>query len=283
MAFNVFIGWAGKKGRSLAPHLATWIEEFFEEGVQAKTTDLNLYPGQDFTQAVESQLSRNADATILCLSNDGLDSKWIHYEAGTAGSALITPLLVGIDKEDETFKEKWTGPLENRLVANAADPEDIRQMMKGINIKLKRPYPTKKEGTSPSVFDSEFDTKFPKLKAHIEKIINSPEETEGGRNAGISDTNEEQPTIWENRIIGIMHRIGIQEKGYRTDGVSIRTSMSKAGFSEGEYKLAMLLLQQKGYIAKVHLCSPVSYELTKKGLNWIASNIQEFVHESNWC
>jgi hypothetical protein len=273
MAFKIFIGWSGNKGKLLAPILANWIEAFFQRMVEVTTSELDLFPGEDFTQAIEKKLLKNRDAAIFCLSEDGLDSKWVQYEAGNIGkrgrsNKLIVPYLIGINKEDRKFQEKWKGPLSSYLAANANE-NDTRQMLMGINERLEMNYDRQK-------FDSAFQKKSPALMDEIKRIVSPSSKNTPEASIETIDV-EEQLTIWENHTLGAMHNLGVRDKSYRTDAITIRKMMAKAGFSEGEFKLALAILLRRKFIRKVALSNPISFELTDEGIDYVLTNSQDFL------
>jgi hypothetical protein len=104
----------------------------------------------------------------------------------------------------------------------------------------------------------------------------SPSSTSDSINyASESGRDQQHLTLWEDQILVIMRKEGIQDKGFITDEIKIRSLMKEQDSTEGEYKLALLLLQFRGYIEIVITNGLSTYKLTKKGFQWLTENIQK--------
>ena len=104
---NMFLCWSGQRSRSLARALHEFLPRFIP-GLLDNPADNTLFMSDDIAKGsrwfdnVETQLD-NADVGLVCITREGLESGWIHFEAGalaravrkkrTHGSTLYTYLL----------------------------------------------------------------------------------------------------------------------------------------------------------------------------------------------
>ena len=135
--FNVFFCWSGQRSRKLAAELKKHLPKFIPGLAHPNGTNLfmsdDVPKGNRWFDAVEKQLDE-ADVGIVCITREGLQSGWIHFEAGALartirkkrkqGGTLLTYLLgVGSDE--------LTGPLAE-YQATGFDREDTKRLCAAI-------------------------------------------------------------------------------------------------------------------------------------------------------
>src|SRR5712691_10391583 len=104
---RLFISWSGGRSHRLAVVLKKWLETHFKgDGISAFVSS-EIPKGSLWQPAVNAELQR-ADAGLVCLTAQSLDSNWVLFEAGAlstavalnAGEARIFTYLLGVDPAD---------------------------------------------------------------------------------------------------------------------------------------------------------------------------------------
>jgi hypothetical protein len=105
---RLFISWSGGRSHRLAVVLKKWLETHFKgDGISAFVSS-EIPKGSLWQPAVNAELQR-ADAGLVCLTAQSLDSDWVLFEAGAlstavalnAGEARIFTYLLGVDPADQ--------------------------------------------------------------------------------------------------------------------------------------------------------------------------------------
>ena len=134
---DVFFCWSGQRCRRLAGELKKHLPKFIPGLAHANGSNLfvsdDIPKGNRWFDAVEKPLDR-ADVGIVCITREGLQSGWIHFEAGALartirkkrkqGGTLLTYLL-GV-RSDEL-----TGPLAE-YQATGFDREDTKRLCAAV-------------------------------------------------------------------------------------------------------------------------------------------------------
>jgi hypothetical protein len=87
---NIFICWSGDRSQRLARELRTFLSRIIPD---IEKTGSNLFMSDDIAKgtrwfdAVEKELDR-ADAGLVCITREALQSGWIHFEAGALARAV---------------------------------------------------------------------------------------------------------------------------------------------------------------------------------------------------
>jgi hypothetical protein len=270
-SFEIFIGWSGPEGKTLASVLSPWINAFFRGNVLSKTYEIDVPVGTEINRGIR-EIIKNAKVAIFCLTKDRLTNPWPAYEAGhvdqaSGDEALIIPLLMNMAVGDEEFiRAKELNPILSKR-AISVNREDIKKMLQDINDKLEMQY-------LPNKFESKFEDEFPALWERIKQFGDGS--TNGDALIIRERDGDNQLTAVEFRILWIFYREGISEKSFLTDGIKIKKLLEQHGFSNEERKMALLLLQSRNYVEKIEGNDPTSYKLTYEGEHWIESNIKDF-------
>ena len=120
---NTFICWSQSRSKQLAEALRGWLpqvlagEEFFLSS--------DIEKGALWFEAIRNQL-RKADAAIICLTPDNIDSPWMHFEigaiAGRRKESRILTYLFGVKPAD------IKGPLA-AFQSSECTKEDTRKLV----------------------------------------------------------------------------------------------------------------------------------------------------------
>jgi hypothetical protein len=104
---KVFISWSGERSKIIA-EAVNWLLPRIINTIDPWVSSEGIDPGSRWSPEIASQLERT-DFGIICLTNDNLDSPWIHFEAGALSKfidkAFVIPLLF------ENKIKDVTGPL----------------------------------------------------------------------------------------------------------------------------------------------------------------------------
>jgi len=119
-AMNIFICWSGTRSLQLAQalreHLPNFIPGLGEDGDSQSpfVSDKDIPKGARWFDSVEQRLDR-ADAGIVCVTREALQSGWIHFEAGALARAV----------RKKKKLERWEGgTLYTYLLG--VEPEELR-------------------------------------------------------------------------------------------------------------------------------------------------------------
>lgn len=89
---KVFLSWSGQKGRALAELLRDWIPEVLQV-VQPWLSSEDIPLGEHWASAIARRLE-DADAGIICLTQDNVHPQWLKFEAGALSKSLTSPLSI---------------------------------------------------------------------------------------------------------------------------------------------------------------------------------------------
>jgi TIR domain len=83
---RLFISWSGERSHRLAGTMKQWLEAHFPDEITAFVSS-EIEKGSQWFPAVERQL-RKADAGLVCLTPESLESDWVAFEAGALATAV---------------------------------------------------------------------------------------------------------------------------------------------------------------------------------------------------
>lgn len=136
---NIFICWSGDRSRSLARALHTYLPRFIPglldgEGPKSLFISEDISKGSRWFDEVERELDR-ADAGLVCITREALQSGWIHFEAGAlarairrksrARSGALYTYLLGVQPDE------LRGPLAE-FQSTRFDREDTKKLCAAI-------------------------------------------------------------------------------------------------------------------------------------------------------
>ena len=154
--FKVFIAWSGDKSKAVGSKL--------QRRFQTILPNLKIIFSPSFTPgaawANRLQLSlRTANYAILCVTKEGLDSRWMNFEAGAAWKALrqnsVCPLLLNVEAND------LSGPL-SLFQAKRFAREDFEQLCIYLGSKAR---------TNANVVRQNLDAVWIRLEDEVKEIL----------------------------------------------------------------------------------------------------------------
>ena len=104
---KVFLCWSGVRSRGLAESLRDWIPCVIQSA-EPWMSEEDVRKGGRWAFEIGERL-QDANACLVCLTPENLESPWIHFEAGAIAKivdqSLVCPILLGLRAAD------LTGPL----------------------------------------------------------------------------------------------------------------------------------------------------------------------------
>jgi hypothetical protein len=93
---HVFICWSGRRSERLARAMNDqWLPQLLGDRVSSFVSFADIERGERWFDRLLVEL-READAAIVCLTPENLDSRWMHFEAGMVyGRAAVFPVFLG--------------------------------------------------------------------------------------------------------------------------------------------------------------------------------------------
>jgi hypothetical protein len=172
---NVFISWSGERSRALAESIYEWLPNVIQS-IDAFISTRDIHTGSRWNEVLGAHLE-NADLGIFCMTEDNLDSRWIHYEAGAIAKnrekSRVIPLLFNISK----------GQIEQPLAQfNLAvyDEAGVFGVLESLNLVSTNPL-------REHVLKINFDKHWPDLAAKVQQVLS---EVALGQPAPYRDTKD---------------------------------------------------------------------------------------------
>ena len=136
---KIFVCWSGERGRGFAEACQKWLGDLFPERVNVLIS-VEIEKGTVWFDELTDSL-RGARLGIICLTPEGIDSPWVHFEAGMlakdvhedqtltpvpgATRSRILPFLLGVE---------WAlaGPLGAYQGTSATDKNDAWRLIESV-------------------------------------------------------------------------------------------------------------------------------------------------------
>lgn len=168
---NIFICWSDNRSQLLANALRTHLPKFIPGlGQDAGATNLfiseDIAKGTRWFDAVEQQLDR-ADAGLVCVTREALQSGWIHFEAGALARAVrkkkrqgrgeggtLYTYLLGVEPEE------LRGPLAE-FQSTSFEREDTKKLCAAIVTSMNNGVPE---------WEPDFEKSWPDFEAAVKGI-----------------------------------------------------------------------------------------------------------------
>lgn len=113
--YDVFISWSGNRSKLIAHATKTWLTSVIQTA-EPFVSDKDIAAGARGLEVIEDQLDR-IRVGILCLTQENLQSTWMHFEAGALSKQIkepsfVIPLLFDIERSSvepplSTFQSKF--------------------------------------------------------------------------------------------------------------------------------------------------------------------------------
>lgn len=163
---KIFLSWSGEKSKFIAQTLSNWLEQVLQVAEPWISTD--IVKGKRWSDEIATEL-KESKVAIICLTNDNLDSKWIHFEAGAIAKtddAFICTFLYDVKPANV---QQPLSQFQNTKYSKS----DVLKLIKTINSIIGS---SGGKSLKESNLVSVFNTFWPQLE---EKLKNFPESNEG--------------------------------------------------------------------------------------------------------
>lgn len=168
---KIFISWSGDKSRHIAETLSNWIEQVLQATEPWISTEIDK--GKRWSDEIASRLEESSIA-IICLTEENLDSKWIHFEAGAIAKNKNAYVCTFLYDLKPTSVEQPLSQFQNTKFVK----KDVLKLCTTINEMLQdEGFKSIKESNLKSVFD----TFWPKLEKDLKEIPKAESEIRSNR------------------------------------------------------------------------------------------------------
>ena len=144
---NIFICWSGRRGKSAADHLATWLKTVFGDRVTPKVS-IGIDKGVRWLDELHEFVNESS-AGLLCMTPEALQSPSVNYEAGMLSRAVGTSAACPLTGNRETGRlytflfgvsaTDLKGPLAAFQSSDASDERDVRRLVESLAATLVDP------------------------------------------------------------------------------------------------------------------------------------------------
>ncbi len=162
---DVFISWSGDKSKDIASKIKTWLPTVIQTIRPWMSEDIQA--GVRWSSEISKRLSESR-LGIICVTQDNMNSRWLHFEAGAISKELgddarVYPILIDLTLEDVQY------PLAQfQSIELTEDGLGILKLISSLNQITENPYPS-------DVVNILFAHYWPKLKDKIlDQIVKKP-------------------------------------------------------------------------------------------------------------
>lgn len=159
---KVFLSWSGKRSKYIAESLSNWLEQVLQAAEPWISTDIEK--GKRWSAEISDKL-KESKVAIICLTNENLDSKWIHFEAGAIAKTEDAYICTFLFDVNPTNVQQPLSQFQNTKY----DKDDILKLVKTINTRIGK---TGGKSLKESNLESVFETFWPQLE---NKLKHTPE------------------------------------------------------------------------------------------------------------
>jgi hypothetical protein len=135
---EVFISWSGPAAKAVANELHEWLPTVHQQ-VTPWVSDKDIAAGSVWREEIRKALGR-AVYSIICVTQEGLRSPWVHFEAGAIHAGFqkpVCPYLIGVDQA------AMAGLPIEQLQWVQANLDGTKKLLNAINMAAERPLQTK--------------------------------------------------------------------------------------------------------------------------------------------
>lgn len=168
---RIFICWAGDRARIVARELHTFLVDVLGlQDDQVFMSQTSIRPGGRSVDEIEQALVQ-AKFGVVVVTPEGLNSRWLHFEAGALAARLtkirVVPFLVGVDGKS-IVQESPLGQVGGGLQAvSAHDEDEVRAMVRTINGE-------RESGSAESSVDRRFALFWPAFRQTVLAVPEDP-------------------------------------------------------------------------------------------------------------
>tara|TARA_R110000744_G_C19365902_1_gene561906 strand:+ start:229 stop:1023 length:795 start_codon:yes stop_codon:yes gene_type:complete len=165
---KIFISWSGERSKYIAETLSNWLEQVLQVAEPWISTDIEK--GKRWSNEISDKL-KDSKVAIICLTNDNLSSKWIHFEAGAIAKtedAFVCTFL--FDVVPANVEQPLSQFQNTKYIKN-----DVLKLIKTINNKIGT---TGGKSLKDNNLESVFNTFWPQLEDKLKRIPESSKQGE---------------------------------------------------------------------------------------------------------
>lgn len=152
---KVYIGWAGETSQKIASILKSWLPLINEHITPGISVDMER--GAAWRDSL-SQMISSCDGALFCVTEENVNSTWLHYEAGAVSGQdkFVIPVLFDTSA-------RVLGPLR-QFQSLTLKKADMRKLAYVLNDRCG------KYAVSPKVLDARFEAFYPTIESMLEEI-----------------------------------------------------------------------------------------------------------------
>lgn len=157
---KIFISWSGERSKSVAKALRKWLP-YMIQNLEPWMSSKDIAKGKRWDIEIANQLEQ-ADAGIICLTEENVAAPWILFEAGALAKRfkdkdnLVCPYLLDFEPSE------LTGPL-TQFQVTVASKQDTLELLHSVNNAMKKPL-------SDAQLVETFEKWWPNLKRDLDKV-----------------------------------------------------------------------------------------------------------------
>ena len=163
---KIFLSWSGERSKHIAENLSNWLEQVLQVAEPWISTDIEK--GKRWSNEISERL-KDSKVAIICLTNDNLDSKWIHFEAGAIAKTADAYICTFLYDVNPTNVQQPLSQFQNTKFLKS----DVLKLIKTINTKIGN---TGGKSLKEANLESVFNTFWPQLEEKLENVPDSVNE-----------------------------------------------------------------------------------------------------------
>lgn len=167
---KVFVSWSGVRSQAVAIALRDWLRQALHP-VETWMSEEDIAKGKNWDLAITTAF-RESRFSIVCLTPENLESRWLHFEAGAianqVGDAYVCPYLLELSPTDVSY------PLAGFQPARANEADTLR-LAKSINAAMAQ---LGEPSRSESDLEASFRAWWPHLRTKLDQLPAPAEATQ---------------------------------------------------------------------------------------------------------
>lgn len=162
---KIFLSWSGERSKYIAETLSNWLEQVLQVAEPWISTDIEK--GKRWSEEISIKL-KESKVAIICLTNDNLDSKWIHFEAGAIAKTEDAYVCTFLFDINPTSVQQPLSQFQNTKNSKT----DVLKLIKTINTNIGS---SGGKSLKDKNLESVFNTFWPQLENSLKNIPKSKE------------------------------------------------------------------------------------------------------------
>jgi len=173
---KIFLSWSGELSRDVARVFAQMLPVLFED-VEPFEASEDIEKGRRWSPTLATEL-RECSYGIICLTRSNLNMPWVLFEAGALSkldTSHVAPFLLGV-------KPSEVKPPLADFQVTSYDKEDVKRLIKSINVSLDRPRADVNLENSWQLWWPSFEDRIDSLDAQANQDVHEPQRDIGVTN-----------------------------------------------------------------------------------------------------